>query len=94
MPYSKTIDRASSVTRSRSFAAPFVTAPKTICSAARPAEQHLHQVEELLLRVEVAVLLRRVERVAESVAPGDDRDLLHGLRLADEVGHERVAASW
>jgi hypothetical protein len=37
IPYSKTIARASSVTRSRSFAAPFVTRPKTICSAARPA---------------------------------------------------------
>ena len=36
MPYSKTIARAIAVTRSRSLEAPFVTAPKTICSAARP----------------------------------------------------------
>ena len=35
-------------------------------------EQHLHQVEELLLRVQVAVFLRRVERVAERAAAGDD----------------------
>jgi hypothetical protein len=37
IPYSITMLRASSVTRSRSFAAPFVTRPNTICSAARPA---------------------------------------------------------
>ena len=37
MPYSKTIERASAVTFSRSFVAPFVTRPKTTCSAARPA---------------------------------------------------------
>jgi len=37
MPYSNTIERASSVTFSRSFAAPLVTRPNTTCSAARPA---------------------------------------------------------
>jgi hypothetical protein len=37
IPYSKTIARATSVARSRSFAAPLVTRPNTICSAARPA---------------------------------------------------------
>ena len=36
MPYSKTIARAIWVTFSRSLAAPFVTRPKTISSAARP----------------------------------------------------------
>src|ERR687888_190465 len=34
MPNSKTIDRAISVTRSRSCEAPFVMRPKTTCSAA------------------------------------------------------------
>src|SRR6266540_1240450 len=59
----------------------------------RPAgEEDFHQVEELILRVEVAVFLGCVERVAESVASRDDRNLLHGLRAADKVGHERVAA--
>ena len=37
MPHSKTIERAICVTFSRSFAAPFVTRPKTSCSAALPA---------------------------------------------------------
>jgi hypothetical protein len=37
MPHSNTIERAISVTFSRSFAAPFVTRPKTTSSAARPA---------------------------------------------------------
>src|SRR6266851_5509191 len=36
MPHSKTIERAISVTFSRSFAAPVVTRPKTTSSAARP----------------------------------------------------------
>ena len=57
-----------------------------------PGEQHLEEIEELLLRMQVAVLLRRVERVAEGPAPGDDRHLLHRLRIADEVRHQRVAA--
>jgi hypothetical protein len=36
MPNSKTIERAISVTFSRSLEAPLVTRPKTTCSAARP----------------------------------------------------------
>ena len=40
-------------------------------------EQHLHVVDQLLARLQVAVLLRQVERVAERLAAGDDRDLLH-----------------
>ena len=54
-------------------------------------EKHLHQVEELLLRVQIAVLLRRVQRVAERAPARDDRHLLDGLRAADKMGHERVA---
>jgi hypothetical protein len=37
MPHSNTIERAICVAFSRSLAAPFVTRPKTTCSAARPA---------------------------------------------------------
>jgi hypothetical protein len=58
----------------------------------RAAREHdLHQVDQLLLRLQVAVLLRRVQRVSQGAPARDDRDLLHGLRVADEVGHERVA---
>ncbi len=56
-----------------------------------PGKHDLHEVEELLLRVEVPVFLGRVERVAEGGAARDDGHLLDGLRVADEVRHERVA---
>ena len=92
MPHSKTIERAISVTFSRSFAAPFVTRPKTTSSAARPASATIIRSIELLLRVEVAVLLGQVERVAERVAARDDRHLLQLHRGAHQVRHQRVAA--
>jgi hypothetical protein len=50
--------RAISVTFSRSLAAPFVTRPKTTSFGGATGEGHDHPVDELLLRVEVAVLLR------------------------------------
>ena len=55
-------------------------------------ERDLHPVDELLPRVQVAVLLGEVERVAEGLAARDDRRLVHGEALAHQVRHERVAA--
>ena len=46
-----------------------------LCRAA--GQRHDHPVDELLLRVEIALLLRQVERVAERGSPRDDRRLLH-----------------
>src|ERR687887_846276 len=54
-------------------------------------QEDLHQIEQLFLRVQVSVFLGRVERVAERTAARDDGHLLHRLRAADEVRHERVA---
>ena len=59
----------------------------------RPAgEEHHHQVDELLARVQVAILGGHVQRVAERLPARDDRRLLRGEELADEVRHDRVAA--
>ena len=55
-----------------------------------PGEQHLQEVEQLLLRVQVAVLLGSVQGVAERAPSRHDRHLLHRLRIAYEVRHERV----
>ena len=53
-------------------------------------EEDLHHVDQLFLRVEEAVLHRQVERVAERLAAGDDRHLVHRQRLAHQVRHQRV----
>ena len=53
-------------------------------------EEDHHQVDELLARVQVAVLGRHVERVAERLPARDDRRLLRREEVADEVGHDRV----
>ena len=50
-----------------------------------PGERDLHHVEELLLRVEVAVLDGEVVREAERVAASDDRHLLHRHHVAHQV---------
>jgi hypothetical protein len=51
---------------------------------------HDHPVEQLLPRLEVTLLFREVQDVAERGAARDDRRLLGGV--ADEVRHQRVAA--
>src|SRR5919108_2005229 len=55
-------------------------------------ERDLHPVDELLAGVQVPLLVRQVERVAEGLAARDDRRLLHREGAAHEVRHERVAA--
>ena len=57
----------------------------------RAAGEHdLHHVDQLLLRVEVALLHGQVVRVPERVAAGDDRHLLDRQHVAHQVGHQRV----
>ena len=51
-----------------------------------------HAVDQLLLRVEVAVFLGQVERVAERVTARDDGHLLQLHHRAHEVRHECVTA--
>ena len=83
--------REISATCWRSSDAPVVTAPKTSCSAARPAEQDRHLVDQLGPRLEVAVLLREVQHVAERLAARDDRDLVRAVDARQQLGAERVA---
>ena len=61
MPYSVTISRAISVACLKSFEAPVEMLPTTISSAARPAHQAGHLVEQLLARHQIAVLERKLQ---------------------------------
>ena len=54
-------------------------------------ERHDHPVDELLLRVEVALLLGQMKRVSQRVPARDDRRLLHRRRVSHQVRHQRVA---
>ena len=89
--YSWIIAREISATRCRSLAAPVVTAPKTISSATRPPSSTVMLVDQLLARLEVAVLVGQVERVAERAAARDDRDLVHAVDAGQQLGAQRVA---
>ena len=53
-------------------------------------EQDLHVVDQLLAGLQVAVLLRQVQRVAQRLATRDDRDLLDLVDARQELGHQRV----
>ena len=55
-------------------------------------ERDLHHVEQLFLRVQVAILDRKVVGEAERVAAADDGHLLHRHHVAHQIGNERVAA--
>ena len=46
---------------------------------------------QLLARLEVAVLLGEVQRVAERPAARDDRDLVHAVDAGQQLGAQRVA---
>ena len=89
--YSVTIAWAISATRFRSSEAPVVTAPKTIALGRPAAEEHRHVVDELLARLEVAVLLGQVQRVAQRPAARDDRDLVDRVDARQQLGAQRVA---
>ena len=79
-----------SATRLRSSEAPVVIAPKTICSATRPPEQHGHVVQQLLARLQVAVLGGQVQRVAERASARDDRDPVDAVHRGEQLAAERV----
>ena len=55
-----------------------------------PREQHLHVVDQLLARLQVAILLREVQGVAERLAPGHYRDLLDLVDRGQELRDQRV----
>ena len=67
-------------------------APEDDLLGGAAGERHLHHVEELFLRVQVALLQRQVVRVAERVAAPDDRHLLDREQVAHQMCEERVPA--
>ena len=90
MPYWVTIERLISWTSRRSSdARRDLAEDQVLCHA--PSEEHDHVVEELLLRLQVAVLLRQVQRVAERLAARDDRDAVDLLHRLEELRAQRVA---
>ncbi len=92
MPNSKTID-AGDLRHLLEVAGGAVRDPAEDDLLGGPAgERDLHHVEQLLLRVEVAILDGKVVGEAESVAAPDDRHLLDRHHVAHQVGEERVAA--
>ena len=55
------------------------------------AEQHRHEVDQLLAGLQVAVLLGEVERVAERLPAGHDRDPVHAVDRGQQLAAQRVA---
>ena len=89
--YSWTIEREISATRCRSSDGARGDRAEHDLLGGAPAEQHRHVVDQLLARLEVAVLLGEVERVAERPAARDDRDLVHAVDAGQQLGAQRVA---
>src|SRR6185503_19361183 len=56
-----------------------------------PSQENGHVVDELLARLEVAVLFRQVQRVAERTAARDDRDLVGAVDAGEDLGAQGVA---
>ena len=54
------------------------------------AEQHGHVVEQLLARLQIAVLGRQVQRVAERPPARDDRDAVHAVDRRQQLAAQRV----
>ena len=57
-----------------------------------PAERDDDGVGDVLLLVDVLLLDRELLRDAERHAGGQDRDLVHGVGVVEDVGEHRVAA--
>ena len=55
-------------------------------------QQHGNLVEHAVARVEEVVLLRKRERVAQGLATRDDRDLVHRIRVVEDVADKGVSA--
>ena len=90
MPYSSIIERLISAIRRRSSEAPVVTRLEHDLLGDVAAQQHLHVVEQVLLRHQVAVLLGQVERVAERLSARHDRDLVHLRHRGEQLRDQRV----
>ena len=92
MPQRPTIWRAISVSCWMSDSAPVLVSPKTISSAARPAERDVDLRVHLGLAVVEAVALGRRERDAERHPARDDRDLAHRIGALGEHADDRMPA--
>ena len=55
------------------------------------AEEHRHEVDQLLAGLQVAILLGEVQRVAQRAAVGDDRDPVHAIDGRQQLAAQRVA---
>ena len=58
------------------------------------AEQHRHVVDQLLARLQVAVLVGQVQRVAERPAARHDRDACTRSTAGSSSAHSAWPASW
>ena len=67
-----------------------VVAEELLRSAA--TQQHGDLVEHAVACVEEVVLLRKRERVAQGLATRDDRDLVHRVRIVEDVANKGVPA--
>ena len=82
MPQSNTIARASSRRLLEVVRGAVRDASEHDLLGGAAREEDLHHVDQLVLRVQVAILGRQVERVAERRPARDDRHLLHRQRIA------------
>ena len=56
------------------------------------AQEHGELVEHLVLGLEEVVLLRKLQRVAQSLTAADDRDLVDRIGVLQDVAHQGVTA--
>ena len=85
MPNSKTIERAELGRLLEVVRRAVRDAAEDDLLGSPSGEEDLHHVDQLFLRVQVPVLDRHVQRVAEGLATRDDRHLVHGQDVAHQV---------
>ena len=56
------------------------------------AQEHGKLVEHLVLGLEEVILLRKLQRVAQSLAAADDRNLMNRIGVLQDVTHQSVTA--
>lgn len=54
------------------------------------AEQHRHLIDQLLARLQIAVLVRQVHHIAECLTARNDRDLVDALGRREQLAAEGV----
>ena len=91
MPHWQTILRAISVAFSKSLAAPVVVLFEEHHLGDASGHEHGELGLEIILGVGVAVVEGQLLGQAQGQAARDDRDLVDGVGLGDERGHEGVA---